>query len=177
LFKALGGQITQTFEIVIIVFQNSSANLTLTNTISFVNMWNFIKGVKNPNLKWDRPEEKRQRDSLYDQEKRIRTFLESWKAMAAILDRIRSIAESCKTMTCNYCITFSKVKGSSSATNSFIAGCDNFRIEAYQISLFSYLKGKKNILKTVFLGKTFSLQKTLRLQDFASRFSKFSRPL
>ena len=34
-------------------------------------------------------------------------------------------------------------------------------------------EGDKNTLKTVFLGKTFSLQKTLRLQDFASRFSKF----
>lgn len=34
-------------------------------------------------------------------------------------------------------------------------------------------EGEKNTLKTVFLGKTFSLQKTLRLQDFASRFSKF----
>jgi hypothetical protein len=56
-------------------------------------MWNFIKRVKNPNLKRDRPEEKCQRDSLYDQEKWIRTFLESWKAMAAILDRIRSVAE------------------------------------------------------------------------------------
>ena len=33
-------------------------------------------------------------------------------------------------------------------------------------------EGKKNTLKTVFLGKTFSLQKPLRLQDFASRFSK-----
>jgi hypothetical protein len=27
-------------------------------------MWNFIKGVKNTNLKRDRPEEKRQRDSF-----------------------------------------------------------------------------------------------------------------
>jgi hypothetical protein len=63
------------------VFQNSSPNLTLTNKISFVNMWNFIKGVKNPNLKRDSPEEKHQRDSLYDQEKRIRTFQESWKAI------------------------------------------------------------------------------------------------
>jgi hypothetical protein len=44
-------------------------------------MWNFIKGVKNPNLKRDSPEEKHQRDSLYDQEKRIRTFQESWKAI------------------------------------------------------------------------------------------------
>jgi hypothetical protein len=44
-------------------------------------MWNFIKGVKNPNLKRDIPEEKHQRDSLYDQEKRIRTFQESWKAI------------------------------------------------------------------------------------------------
>jgi hypothetical protein len=52
-------------------------------------MWNF----KNPNLKRDHPKEKRQRDSLYDQEKRIRTFQESWKAMAAILDRIRSVTE------------------------------------------------------------------------------------
>jgi hypothetical protein len=65
------------------------AYLTLTNTISVVNMWNFIKGVKNPNLKRDRPKEKCQQDSLYDQEKRIRTFQESWKAMAAILDRIK----------------------------------------------------------------------------------------
>ena len=56
-------------------------------------MWNFIKGVKNPNLKRDRPEEKRQWDSLDDQEKQIRTFLESWKAMAALLDQIRSVAE------------------------------------------------------------------------------------
>jgi hypothetical protein len=56
-------------------------------------MWNFIKGVKNPNLKRDGPEEKRQWDSLDDQEKRIRTFLESWKAMAALLDQIRSVAE------------------------------------------------------------------------------------
>jgi hypothetical protein len=56
-------------------------------------MWNFIKGVKNPNLKRDHPKVKRQRDSLYDQEKRIRTFQESWKAMAAILDRIRSVTE------------------------------------------------------------------------------------
>jgi hypothetical protein len=56
-------------------------------------MWNVIKRVKNPNLKRDCPEEKRQRNSLYDQEKWIRTFLESWKAMAAILDRIRSVAE------------------------------------------------------------------------------------
>jgi hypothetical protein len=39
------------------------------------------KGVKNPNLKRDSPEEKHQRDSLYDQEKRIRTFQESWKAI------------------------------------------------------------------------------------------------
>jgi hypothetical protein len=31
-------------------------------------MWNFIKGVKNPNLKRDRPEEKRQWDSLDDQD-------------------------------------------------------------------------------------------------------------
>ena len=71
LFKALGGRITQTFEIDKIVFQNSSTNLILTNTISFVNMWNFI----NPNLKRDCPEEKCQRDSLYDQEEWIRTFL------------------------------------------------------------------------------------------------------
>ena len=56
-------------------------------------MWNFTKGVKNPNLNRDRPEEKRQQDSLYDQEKRIRTFQESWKAMAAILYRIRSVAK------------------------------------------------------------------------------------
>ena len=56
-------------------------------------MWNFTKGVKNPNLKRNRPEEKRQQDSLYDQEKRIRTFQDSWKAMAAILDRIRSVAK------------------------------------------------------------------------------------
>jgi hypothetical protein len=56
-------------------------------------MWNFIKRVKNLNIKRDRPEEKRQRDSLYYQEKRIRTFQESWKAMAAILARIRSVAE------------------------------------------------------------------------------------
>jgi hypothetical protein len=34
------------------------------------------------------------------------------------------------------------------------------------------MKGGKNTLKTVFLGKTFSLQKTLKLQDFAYRFSK-----
>jgi hypothetical protein len=34
-------------------------------------------------------------------------------------------------------------------------------------------EGKKTTLKTVFLGKTFSLQKTLILQDFASRFSKY----
>ena len=34
-------------------------------------------------------------------------------------------------------------------------------------------EGKKNTLKTFFLGKTISVQKTLRLQDFASRFSKF----
>jgi hypothetical protein len=67
-----------------IIFQNSSANLTLTNTISVVNMWNFIKGVKNPNLKRDRPKEKCQQDSLYDQEKRIRTFQESWKAMLRV---------------------------------------------------------------------------------------------
>ena len=122
LFKALRGRITQTFEIVIIVFQNSSANLTLTNTISFVNMWNFIKGVKNPNLKRDRPKEKRQRDSLYDQEKRIRTFQESWKAGRPWLQYSTGSEASpgtCKTMTCNYCITFSKVKGSSLATMGF----------------------------------------------------------
>jgi hypothetical protein len=40
-------------------------------------MWNFIKGVKNPNLKRDRPEEKRQQDSLYDQVKQIRTYFAS----------------------------------------------------------------------------------------------------
>ena len=34
-------------------------------------------------------------------------------------------------------------------------------------------EGEKNTLKTFFLGKTISVQKTLRLQDFASRFSKF----
>jgi hypothetical protein len=39
-------------------------------------MWNVIKRVKNPNLKRDCPEEKRQRNSLYDQEKWIRTLLE-----------------------------------------------------------------------------------------------------
>jgi hypothetical protein len=96
-------------------------------------MWNFIKGVKNPNLKPDRPEEKCQRVSLYDQEKRIRTFQERWKAGRPWLHYLTGSEASpstCKTMTCNYCITFSKVKGSSSATNSFITGCDNFRIEA-----------------------------------------------
>ena len=92
-------------------------------------MWNFI----NPNLKRDCPEEKCQQDSLYDQEKRIKTFQESWKAGRPWLQYSTGSEASpstCKTMTCNYCITFSMVKGSSSATNSFIAGCDNFRIEA-----------------------------------------------
>jgi hypothetical protein len=51
--------------------------------------------------------------------------------MVAILDRIRSVAEYMQNHDLQYyCITFSKVKGSSSATISFIAGCDNFRIEA-----------------------------------------------
>ena len=56
-------------------------------------MWNFTKGVKTPNLKQNRPKEKHQQDSLYDQEKWIRTFQESWNAMAAILDQIRSVAK------------------------------------------------------------------------------------
>jgi hypothetical protein len=141
-------------------------------------------------------------------------------------------------MTCNYCITFSKVKGSSSATNSFIAECDNFRIEAIRshekseyhrkseeftharslqagtsiaektiqdlmvlwvlliieglnceiivrcslvaISLaivsnfiIFIFEGEKKHPQNCLFGKDIFTPKNLRLQDFASRFSKF----
>jgi hypothetical protein len=77
---------------------------------------------------------------------------------------------TCKTMTCNYCITFSKVKGSSSATNSFIAGCDNFRIEGIS---------KIDVLINVFIdpnclnNKFFTLKTTIQVLWKGMTFAVF----
>jgi hypothetical protein len=99
-------------------------------------MWNFIKGVKNTNLKRDRPEEKRQRDSFA-----VFYFMILW-ALLIIEGLNCEIIVLCSLVVSHW--------------------------QSYQISLFSYLKEKKTPSKLSFWERHFSLQKTLRLQDFAS---------
>jgi hypothetical protein len=106
-------------------------------------MWNFIKGVKNTNLKRDRPEEKRQRDSFA-----VFYFMILWALL---------IIEG---LNCEIIVLCSLVAISLAIISNFI------------IFIF---EGKKNTLKTVFLGKTFFTPKNPQIAGFCIYIVDFQK--
>jgi hypothetical protein len=102
-----------------IIFQNSSANLTLTTGLSLFLLAQVDKYLGDMYCPWGKLlvlgiHFMIRRNGSGLSKKAGRPWLQYSTGSEAS-------PSTCKTMTCNYCITFSMVKGSSSATNSFIA--------------------------------------------------------